>query len=128
MLWAREIQIRIVGFKDASSTRRTALLPLQPAPETTQMENVTTRELLWRITRESLILTRLVGLSWDRWRIEGEHVLSTNDADAVAYVEVLLSCRRVALIHICGSFAVLDEVLAALEEGAERQVQVADYV
>ena len=102
----------------ASSPSRTALLPLLPATQAMEVEDVPTSKPLRRLIRP-------VCRCWSTILTVRYHLFSANDTRMIPErCHVLRSRVRVERIHIARGTSISDEVRASREERAEGHVHV----
>ena len=107
-----------------SATGRAHLLPLKPAPQTAEMQYVTTGELLRPLAFiHASTCRRFLGTRLD----PGSHLLSTNDAGILSFK--LLCCGvRIAGVHVAGCISILNEVVDAFDERAQGHKKISHDV
>ena len=102
----------------SSSPGRTTLLPLQPATQAMEVEDVSTSKPLRRLIRP-------VCRCWSTILTVRYHLFSANDTRMIPErCHVLRSRVRVERIHIARGTSISDEVRASREEGAKGHVNV----
>lgn len=105
--------------KALRSPRRTALLPLQPAPQTMKVKDMPARQLLGSHVRPFLLRTRF----------GRHHLFATDDAAAATEALNLLDrCVRVPRAHVPRCRAISMQVSHFVKEGSYCAVEGMDVV
>jgi len=122
----RRLLVRVARVAEhVAAAGGTALLPLEPAAETVEVEDMSARELFRRLVRPVVRWLALVGTRG----AARNHLLAADDAGRVAELRELLGCRvRVQLVHIARGASIPHQVGAAGDKAAQGHVHVADNV
>lgn len=104
--------------KHWSPAGRTDLLPFEPAPQATEVKDVSAWKFLWPLSFvDALACLRFARLyPWS-------HLLAAHNA-SILPAQFLLGSIRVASVHVSGSVSVSDEIVNALNEGSDGHEEV----